>query len=164
VSATVLTFTATGSDPQGATLTFTWQFGDGQTASGQSVTHVFEAAGSYNVLLTIRSAAGSSGTANGAVVARTITGSWIDNDPRFVLELTQTGPNFVGRVLVNGLHVSNIVNGTVLNPRAVTFRREWTGRGTFGVYTGDYVGSVDAALNRILANSIPGVDFTLTRQ
>ena len=80
------------------------------------------------------------------------------------MELTQTGTTFAGRVLVNGLHVSNIVNGTVRNSRSVTFRREWTGRGTFGVYTGDYTGSVDAALNRITANSIPGVDFTLTRQ
>jgi hypothetical protein len=88
----------------------------------------------------------------------------IDADPRFVLELTQNGSTFSGRVMVTGVHLSNIVNGVVTDPRNITFRREWTGEGFFGVYTGDYKGSVDSALNKIAAESIPGVTFNLTRQ
>lgn len=35
MATTVTTLTASGSDPSGGSLTYDWQFGDGQTASGQ---------------------------------------------------------------------------------------------------------------------------------
>jgi len=36
-----ITFSASGNDPEGTPLTFNWEFGDGQTATGQTVTHVY---------------------------------------------------------------------------------------------------------------------------
>jgi PKD repeat protein len=46
---------------------YTWSFGDGQTATGQSVSHSYSAAGSYLVTLTVTDAYGNSGA-----VSRTI--------------------------------------------------------------------------------------------
>ena len=40
-------------DPDGDTLSFTWDFGDGTKASGNKVTHSYSKAGKYTVVLTV---------------------------------------------------------------------------------------------------------------
>jgi PKD repeat protein len=62
---TPVTFTATVADP--ATAPVTWEFGDGSSATGTSVTHVYAAAGTYTVRATATDENG-----NQAVVTRTI--------------------------------------------------------------------------------------------
>ncbi len=57
-----LSFNGQGSDPGGGPVTFSWNFGDGSTASGQSVGHAFTQAGSYQVTLTVTDADGLSVT------------------------------------------------------------------------------------------------------
>jgi DNA/RNA endonuclease G (NUC1) len=44
---------AGSSDPDGDALTYAWDFGDGATGSGASVTHAYGAAGSYTVTVTV---------------------------------------------------------------------------------------------------------------
>jgi hypothetical protein len=48
-------------------LSYNWQFGDGSTGSGQTVTHSYGAAGDYEVILTVGNACGQS------VVQRTVS-------------------------------------------------------------------------------------------
>jgi hypothetical protein len=84
------TFTApTPAGLPGMSFSYSWNFGDGATASGQSVSHVYGAAGNYNVTLTItpRSPSGSAvdmpgqtpywnaspGSATGTAVVQTTT-------------------------------------------------------------------------------------------
>ena len=45
-------------DPQGNPLSHAWNFGDGATATGIAVNHVYSAAGSYTLTLTVSSATG----------------------------------------------------------------------------------------------------------
>jgi hypothetical protein len=47
-----VTFAGAASDPEGAPLTYTWQFGDGGSASGASVAHTY-AAGTYSARLAV---------------------------------------------------------------------------------------------------------------
>ncbi len=47
------TFTAVASDPEGRGIFYTWDFGDGTIAAGQTVRHVFATAGNYSVQLTV---------------------------------------------------------------------------------------------------------------
>ena len=47
-------------DPDNDQLTYTWDFGDGETASGPKVKHVYKKIGTYKVVLTVRDNSGSS--------------------------------------------------------------------------------------------------------
>lgn len=43
----------TSHDPDGTITNFDWEFGDGETGSGQVVNHMYEAAGEYTITLTV---------------------------------------------------------------------------------------------------------------
>ena len=76
-----ITFDGTASsDPDGDTLNFTWDFGDGSTASGATPTHSYAAAGQYDVSLTV-----SDGEFD-AVATTTVTVSDVaERDPNAML-------------------------------------------------------------------------------
>lgn len=63
------TLTATATDPGvNDVLTYTWTFGDGQTGTGATVSHVYPNAGEYTITVTVTD--GDGGTATDTVVAR----------------------------------------------------------------------------------------------
>ena len=53
-------FAGTGTDPNGESLTATWDFGDGYTMPGFSVSHTFNSAGVYTVKFTVKNTDGVS--------------------------------------------------------------------------------------------------------
>jgi PKD repeat protein len=56
-----LTFNgSSSSDPDGVILGYTWDFGDGTTAGGVSVSHTYSTPGNYNVVLTVTDDSGLS--------------------------------------------------------------------------------------------------------
>ena len=56
-------FTASGRDPEGGPLLYTWDYGDGAQGAGRSVTHRYRTAGTYTATVTVRDAGGLTGTA-----------------------------------------------------------------------------------------------------
>jgi PKD repeat protein len=57
--------------PTGATaVTYEWKFGDGKTGRGESVTHTYTRAGTYQVTLTVTDSAGRSGTTTENITVR----------------------------------------------------------------------------------------------
>lgn len=168
VSATVVSFAATASDPAGMALTYTWNFGDGQQGfTGQNVTHVFETAGVFPVVLTIRNAAGGTATANGSVTAKSVTGSWVDLDPHVRFEFTQSGKAFAGKRFGDpsrGFIEEGSVAGSVADPRNVTFEI------SFDPNPCGYAGSVSTDLNMIAVTRTKSgpfcaqTSYTITRQ
>ena len=64
-------FTASGRDPEGGALLYTWDFGDGGQSAGRSVTHRYTAAGTYTATVTVRDAQGATGTATVQVTVGT---------------------------------------------------------------------------------------------
>jgi LysM repeat protein len=59
-----LNFSGAGSSDDGNIVRYAWDFGDGTTGSGVSVTHVYNAAGSYKVTLTVTDDGGLSASAS----------------------------------------------------------------------------------------------------
>jgi PKD repeat protein/V8-like Glu-specific endopeptidase len=58
-----VSFTAAAQDPTGQTPTYAWDFGDGTTGSGASVSHAYYGSGAYVVKLTVTGAAGPAAVA-----------------------------------------------------------------------------------------------------
>ncbi|MGX7827565.1 ThuA domain-containing protein [Actinokineospora sp. 24-640] len=96
-------FSSEGSaDPEGAEVTYAWDFGDGQTSTEAAPAHVFTANGTYNVQLTVSDPSGKSGIANVAVTvgntAPSVTmrspvdGGFFDFGDRIAFDLDVTDP------------------------------------------------------------------------
>ena len=60
---------AASTDPDGAIASYSWDFGDGATATGVAVTHSYPTARTYPVTLTVRDARGRIGVTTRAVTA-----------------------------------------------------------------------------------------------
>ena len=54
-----ISFTGSGTDPDGTIAGYQWTFGDGTSAAGQTVSKTYTAAGSYTVTLTVTDNAGA---------------------------------------------------------------------------------------------------------
>jgi PKD repeat protein len=164
MAATVLTFVASGRDPEGGALTYTWSFGDGTAGSGASVQHTFNTAGVFTVTVTIGDPAGATGTSSQSVTVKSLTGQWSDEDPRWTIELLQNSSAFTGDVVFGPIgHVSEIESGVVSNPRSVRFFRRAT---HWWSYEDTYVGELDATLDHLNAAPLNEscCTFTLTRR
>lgn len=64
-----VTFNAGGSsDPDGAIVAFDWDFGDGDTASGERVTHRYDTANTFSVLLVVTDDQGARASATRTII------------------------------------------------------------------------------------------------
>jgi PKD repeat protein len=68
VSETVYFNASQSSDPDGTITSYQWDFGDGSSGSGVTITHSYTGAGTYTVLLTV-----TDDTGNQASVSKTVT-------------------------------------------------------------------------------------------
>ena len=102
VGASPLTISFDGSgssDPDNDPLTYVWNFGDGSTATGAQVSHVYLAAGNYTAELTVQDSAGATARATLPVIvsAPTDTGTTTP-EPTAIISLdsaTGTAPLYV---------------------------------------------------------------------
>ncbi|MGB7217220.1 MAG: PKD domain-containing protein [Vicinamibacterales bacterium] len=73
--ATVFTFSA-GITSGKAPFTYSWDFGDGQSASGQTTAHMYSSPGTFTAVLTATDAVGRRTTSQLFVQVGVLTGSW----------------------------------------------------------------------------------------
>ncbi len=57
------------SDPDGSIVSYAWDFGDGTVATGERVSHTYQAAGAYTARLTVTDDAGATGSASVVIQA-----------------------------------------------------------------------------------------------
>jgi hypothetical protein len=120
-------FTSSGTD---AAKSYSWDFGDGETAVGTTARHVFSRTGTFQVLL--RADGAPTTSASLAITVGTLTGRWVA--PRaagtFEMIITQSGNRVAGLFNVNwnpgsGFNSSSSsLDGTLSHPRdGVLFQR-----------------------------------------
>lgn len=94
LNATVVTFNATATDPEGDTLTYQWTFGDGATGTGATTTHVFTRTGSLVVTLAVNDGLKTTSVSR-TVVVGDLTGSWLPTSTMIMgetrLDVQQSG-------------------------------------------------------------------------
>ena len=64
------------SDPDADELTFTWDFGDGSTDTGDRVSHTYHSAGTFHVTLTVSDGKEEAIASDSIVVSRNLDGRW----------------------------------------------------------------------------------------
>jgi len=144
---TSFAMTAQAADPDGDALTFSWDFGDGTTGSGPSVTKVYNTAGNFTVSVTVsdgEESANSSGTTN----VRSLSGTWSGNlgsaqTTFFTWNLTQTGTSITGNYS-DSTNGSGSVTGSVSAPNNILLVNR-----NPGFRPGNWRGTLDSAFNRV---------------
>jgi hypothetical protein len=102
---TTFTLTSSASDPDGDSLTYSWNFGDGSTGTGASPTHLYAAAGTFNVTLSVSDGKKSASAPGSTVtVGQNITATWTggrENQFGCAINwvLTQSGTNLTGSMV-----------------------------------------------------------------
>lgn len=162
---TTYTFSSQGaSDPNDDPLTYTWNFGDGSSGNGASVTKVYSTNGSYTVTLTVSDGKESvTAPTVGVTVARSMAGTWTGATFNFwpaavnmSVNLTQSGTTLAGSMIFSGWFsgpatlttTGNNVGGTTY-PTNVNLRTQFTLSQSFPgvVFTARFAGTVDATGN-----------------
>ena len=131
---TQFTFTASGArDQDGDALTISWNFGDGRSDSGQTVTHIYSRTGIFTVAASVSDGKDSSSTST-SVTVTSISGTWVGTGPveqrdggtidaEQTLVLTQSGSSFAGEFTFRWLDRSSVlrgqVSGTLSSPREI---------------------------------------------
>lgn len=73
---TILSLTASASDPDGDPVSYQWEFGDGTTAAGSAVTHVFRSERCFEVRLSVEDGRGGRTGTVTRVPVETLNGLW----------------------------------------------------------------------------------------
>jgi PKD repeat protein len=128
VGVTEVAFTATVSDSSGGSINVSWDFGDGQTASGPSVVHVYAREGVFAVGVTVTSGHGGSAAAGTTVTVGDLNGNWTlsQGGGKFYewgFDITQKGSTLGGRPYAVPDHgCTSDLAGTLTSPRTLRFQ------------------------------------------
>jgi len=151
-NATRVTFTATGSDPDGEPIRYSWDFGDGGTAEGDSVAHVFERVGTSRVVLSAHDGLTATRVETSVTVG-TMTGTWRPLGPMIRDErdftLTQSGTSLLAvPTYADGSRGTTAAPNGVSDPRRVSFRYLDPRQAVGGVFSCNYgfIGQADETL------------------
>jgi len=123
------------SDADGSIVEYSWNFGDGSSAAGASasVSHVYQAAGSYTAQLTVRDNFGSTGTASAAVT--------VEPNPSYVVHVHNIAMSVVSvNKNKNAAQAIVTVQNTLGDPiEGVTVAGAWS-----GIVSGSISGATDS--------------------
>ena len=158
---THVSFGATGSDPDGDRLTFSWDFGDGTSDSGEALFHVFYRSGTFDVKLTASDGRGGVATDTVQVAARRIEGEWQVNTaahPHLTARISQGGgSNSFWGVVSDG----SLIEGRLLDPYGIVLT--YSAATGLCIPTGTYQGDVYTSVNTIVFAGPACLGFSLLR-
>jgi PKD domain len=137
-----------GSDPDGDSLTYTWNWGDSSPEdTGKGVSHVYNREGEFRVVLTVSDGRGGKATDDTTIKARKLSGSWrVENARHFDLSINinqNNGPGVFG-TMSDGAGVQ----GQVRDPYRVTLTVN--AANGFCIPSGTYTGTINPQVTEII--------------
>ena len=129
-----ISLSAAGSSDNRAIASYAWDFGDGQTATGKTVSHAYSHGGLYSVTLTVTDAAGNQ-TARTQEIAVTADE---DNTQVTVMVTDADGTPIAGAQVVYDLGGRNVTYYADRTGKTV-FRTTDSGTVRLGAYAADYL-------------------------
>jgi hypothetical protein len=163
-AATAFSFTASGaSDPDGDSLTYSWEFGDGTTAREPTPRHVYNTAGSFSVQCTISD---GEHTASGSitVTVRSLAGTWrgVLRGTDETIVITHSGAALGGTFV--DMFGSGVISGFVsTSSPLVRFTIQQPGFNPF-TYTADPNSDVTRLTGVLNGSGFFDESFSITRQ
>jgi len=160
----------TTKNPNGETLTYAWTFGDGQTATGRTVSHTYSLAGTYAVTLTVTNASSQS-----AFVTQSLTVGASTSLPTALFAFSPSTPAAGQSVYFNAsastagpghtLQTFNWDFGDGVTASGVTANHAYSVQGTYSVTlsVADEVGQRSTVTNTVAVASVkPVASFTFS--
>jgi PKD repeat protein len=117
VGTTVTLQSRLASDPTGSSLTYSWDFGDGSTGSGEAITHVYATAGVFVATVTVSSNEAGAAQATLNIPVRSLTAQWSSDYAR--MSITQDGLDLRGTY--QDSPGQSLVEGRISERGTVTF-------------------------------------------
>jgi len=121
-SVTNFSFTSQGAnDPDGDPLSYSWDFADGGSASGQTTTHTFTGNGVFPVTVTVSDGHGGSATNSTNVTVTDLTGTWVSqfSGVTRTWNLRQSGTSISGSYNHSTGGGGGTVSGNLSSPREI---------------------------------------------
>jgi len=117
VGTSVILESRLASDPTGNSLSYSWDFGDGETAAGEATTHVYATTGDFFATVTVSSSEGGSAMATLNIPVRSLTARW--SGDLGAVSITQDGLDLRGTYQDDSRQ--GIVEGRISERGTVTF-------------------------------------------
>lgn len=111
------TFDASPSyDPDDTIMSYEWEYGDGEIATGETAEHTYESEGSYDVTLTVEDSFGATATSQKTITVATDSDPVNEEPPAeagILAQLFKDHPVIVGVALAGGVYIILKDNGEV---------------------------------------------------
>jgi serine protease len=101
------------SDPDGSISSYSWDFGDGASASGQSVTHTYGSSGDFTATLTVTDDSGATNTASEVVSVQSDGGGGGTEQPVARIDVSPSSPDVGESVTFDGSASSDPDGGSI---------------------------------------------------
>ena len=163
MGATSISFNAAANDPDGDTLSYEWDFGNGQTSTAANPSHVFSTAGVFNVKVKV-SDGKKSAESSTTVTIRSMTGTWRGSIFAGIMTLTQTGTTVTGSYVDvdgPGTLTAGAVSTTSPSFRITINQPQF---GFIATFTGNPDASVNVISGTLTQAGFGSAPYTLTRQ
>ena len=160
--ATAVSLSATVTDPDGDSLTYSWDMPDEVLTAGGGISYTFNRGGNQRVKVTVSDGKGGTSTAEMNLDVRTLEGEWTLVNPAhqaFTTNIRHNGRSISGS-FSSGKHS---FTGNVNDGNRVFIRLD-DGGDFYCLSSGNYSGNIDASLNVM---EFPGVSckgFALHRR